>query len=433
MMEEEMLNQVIERYNTDREIVSKMPCRSLNLESEDFDFIFPRLERAAINQISDGGASISRYGIWAKTIHRLMVCCIENLKKCQSSPESLRLLTKAANSLRAFSDIQSILDPLEVLDVPKYLNTIINDQNVIQCKEAYFIKLGNKGEWEDSSIGESIIRIGWKTQNIKDINRKNWDKIEQEILSEIPNKGAATRDLNALKNICESQENDIWVTFYLSKLWWTKVGEATIYEDDISKFRKTSTPWSCADIDGNQLLINKIPGQIAKIQGFRGTICKVKDKDTLIRIINSRPSEIYKSMNSALETLELVLQKAIKQLHWKDFETFVDLVFRGSGWRRVSMLGEAMKFSDLELEDPITHDKYQVQIKSSSTLSEFQSYLEQFSHKNFRKLYYIVHSPTQELSLFKDFPKHVELLLADKLAKMAIEIGLTNWLLEKIK
>lgn len=51
------------------------------------------------------------------------------------------------------------------------------------------------------------------------------------------------------------------------------------------------------------------------------------------------------------------VQGALRELHWKDFETLVDLLFRQAGWRRLSMLGETMKYADLELEEPINHER----------------------------------------------------------------------------
>lgn len=319
------------------------------------------------------------------------------------------------------------------LKVNQLLQNTVVEQDYMQFAQAFFIKLGKEGVWEKSSIEESKIRIGWKGQNVKDINHKKWDKIRKEINSEMATKGAATKDFNALRNICESNQNDIWITFYASKLWWTRVGEETIYEDNISKYRKTSVPWSPCNISGTELLINSLPGSLTKTQGFRGTVCKVDDQETLKRIINNKPSEIYNFIASTLAILQSHMEEAIKQLHWKDFETFVDLIFRGSGWRRTSMLGENMKFADIELEDPITHDKYQVQIKSTSTLPEFNNYVQQFSNDEYRKLFYVVHSPDKNLSTHDEFPDYIELVKANELARLAVNLGLTDWILQKIK
>jgi len=71
--------------------------------------------------------------------------------------------------------------------------------------------------------------------------------------------------------------------------------------------------------------------------------------------------------------LAVAAKKAIEQLHWKDYETLVDLVFRDTGWIRVSILGQQVKGYDLELREPITQDKYQV-----SRPGEITGFVERF-------------------------------------------------------
>ena len=71
----------------------------------DKGYLFPRLERAATNQSVDGDATITRYALWAKTVHDLIVYAIINYKNEKPS-DGEDLLVKAANSLAAFSEIQ---------------------------------------------------------------------------------------------------------------------------------------------------------------------------------------------------------------------------------------------------------------------------------------------------------------------------------------
>ncbi|MCD6441655.1 MAG: hypothetical protein J7L86_07745, partial [Candidatus Marinimicrobia bacterium] len=153
--------------------------------------------------------------------------------------------------------------------------------NKVAFENAYYIKLGKNGIWEESSINENKLRIGWDGLSLDDINKGRWKKIEHILRQEITNKGAATRDLNALKIICHSSEKDIWITFYSSKLWWCRVGKSEIYEDKTSKYRTISEGWFDKDIKGNILFINQISGKLSKTQGFRGTACQVDSRDVL--------------------------------------------------------------------------------------------------------------------------------------------------------
>lgn len=235
-----------------------------------------------------------------------------------------------------------------------------------------------------------------------------------------------------MKKLVHSDLDDVWITFHTSHLWWCRVAESGIEQDDISKYRRVAGKWCNCDIDGNPLIISQISGRLSKTQGFRGTICDVGAVDDLRRLLNNQPSKTYQTISEAKENLEKEVGEGLRLLHWKDFETLVDLIFRNAGWRRISLVGETMKYVDMELEEPITGDLYQVQVKSDATQADFQEYAEQFSQGSFRKLYFVVHSSQEK---WTDPPKyeHVELVLQEHLAKMVVELGLINWLLKKIK
>ncbi len=51
----------------------------------------------------------------------------------------------------------------------------------IDFVKAYFIKLGEKGLWEKSSIEEGKIRIGYDHQTLDDINKQKWVVIRKKI------------------------------------------------------------------------------------------------------------------------------------------------------------------------------------------------------------------------------------------------------------
>ncbi|MBU1662903.1 MAG: hypothetical protein KKD28_15705 [Chloroflexi bacterium] len=265
--------------------------------------------------------------------------------------------------------------------------------------KAYFIKLGSGGKYEESAISQNKARIGFDSLTVAEINGKEWQSLKSKLESRVDykNKGALTMDVNALQTFVESTSNDIYITFHSSQLWWGRLGDSTVYEDETSRYRYLEGEWLNKDIKGNRLFITQIPGSISRVQRFQGTICKVKAIEDLKRLINSRPSQAYNEIQEAKENLIIQVQEGIRKLHWKDFEILVDLIFRNAGWRRVSVVGETMKYSDIELEEPITGDLYQVQIKSQATVCEFDEYAQKFSRDSFRKLYFVVHSPDEQL------------------------------------
>lgn len=162
----------------------------------------------------------------------------------------------------------------------------------IEFAAAFYIKLGRAGVWEADSIEAGKLRLGWRYQSIADINTGNWDKIERELREQNFDKpiGVTTTDLNALKIIANSGSDDVWVTFHKSKLWWTRLAPGPVEEDDVSKFRLTDQPWSDHSSDGRLLVVNDLPGKISQLQGFRGTVCRVKYLELLKRTLNGTRS-----------------------------------------------------------------------------------------------------------------------------------------------
>ncbi|HIP50287.1 MAG TPA: hypothetical protein EYG99_02445 [Candidatus Pacebacteria bacterium] len=100
-MNENKIRDIITKYNTAK--VSNIA---------ETDYLWPRFERAALNQITDGSATVSRYGIWADTVKGHAIMAKENIEKMENR-DAIEHLTKVINSLSAFSELQEELDPLK--------------------------------------------------------------------------------------------------------------------------------------------------------------------------------------------------------------------------------------------------------------------------------------------------------------------------------
>ena len=303
----------------------------------------------------------------------------------------------------------------------------------VKFNDAFYIKLGRGGKYEPDSIKNGKLRIGWSQQTIEDINAGNWKLIERQLRKELKDKppGVATRDLNGLKIIAGAKPEDIWITFHEAKLWWTHLKEAPVKQDSISKFR-TTRPWSDKDINGRLLVLNDLPGKIAQLQGFRGTVCRVQYTDLLKRTLNGTLSPLATDIKKQRSDLAQSLTKAISELHWKDFETLVDLVFRNAGLIRVSVLGQHAKAYDLELREPLTGERYVVQVKSQAKLADLLSTADNFSADDYRRVYFVVHTPAPDLKGAPDIPDHVEIISPQRLAELALDAGLVKWLEDKV-
>lgn len=303
----------------------------------------------------------------------------------------------------------------------------------LSCRHSYYIKLGRAGCWEADSIRQGKLRIGWRGQSLADIEAGRWDLIESQLRAEqVGKQQVASTDLNRLKDLASSGPDDIWVTFHEAKLWWVRVDGDGVFEDDTSKYLRTQGAWSDRSLNGRLLIASELPGKLAQLQAFRGTVCKVQEQSLLLRVLEGSRSTLATQMAQGRAAMVLHMAAAIRELHWKDYETLVDLVFRHAGWQRVSILGQQVKGYDLELREPITRDKVVVQVKSRAGSAELRSTASQFSPADYRKVFFVVHSPDADLIAEDSIPDHVELVAPEHLADLAIDAGLSRWLEDKM-
>ncbi|HUZ07276.1 MAG TPA: restriction endonuclease [Candidatus Paceibacterota bacterium] len=307
----------------------------------------------------------------------------------------------------------------------------------ITFRNAYYIKLGRGGSWEEDSISKSLLRIGWSKYSLEDINSGRWSEIEKQLQIEHTGKPqVATTDFNRLRDIALSTPDDIWITFHGAKMWWGRLAAGGVESDQLSKFRRLEGKWSDKSLKGQLLVTSELPGKIAQLQGFRGTVCRVKETELLRRVLAGDRSPLALEISAHRDHLAIAAKNAIEQLHWKDYETLVDLVFRDTGWIRVSILGQQVKGYDLELREPITEDKYLVQVKSQASWKDLQESVSQFfpndTAGDYKKIFFVTHKPADDLLDASDIPDYVDLIPPQQLANLVIDAGLSRWLEEKV-
>lgn len=294
-----------------------------------------------------------------------------------------------------------------------------------------YIKLGERGCWEKSCIEEdNTIRFGYEGKHEECLQGK-WEDVKEYWLSNRRDPGAATRDVNQIRDFYELSEDDIWITFYKRKLYWCRAHKDVIELEDGTRIRNAISGWSCNDIKGNGLTIENIDGRVTQVQGFRGTVCSVNLPEYVLRKINGEIQPEAEKAQELIESLKYSLASLINGLWWKDFELLIDLIFAKSGWQRVSVLGKTEKDIDLDLYSPITNKKAFVQIKSSTSISEIRSCIEAYkSHDQYNEMYMAFHTVNGDIRQIEEDPS-VHLLDVTKISELVIHTGLINWLITK--
>lgn len=304
---------------------------------------------------------------------------------------------------------------------------------MIKTEKILYIKLGGGGKFEQECIKKNkTIKLGYKEQSHEDCINGNWEKLRPTLRTDKPDEGVVTRHINQIKQFYTEPESTMWVTFHKGYLWYCFVSKEIIFNEDKTKERRTIDGWKNTDINGNLLLLQNLSGRLTKVQAFQGTICNIWEKKYLINKINCEQSRQLQAVDDSLSLLQLNIINLIKKLSPKDFELFVDLIFRESGWSRNGSMGKNIKDIDIDISSPATFERAAIQIKSESGLKLFKKVKEKILLYDFYdKYFFVTHTPSKELKKYINSKEENDIIIydAEKLAELCIDSGLVKWLI----
>lgn len=296
-----------------------------------------------------------------------------------------------------------------------------------------FIKLGRRGMWEEACIEGPTpsIRLGFNNPHHKACLEGDWLKVETYWKEHRPKE--ATKIVNQIRDFYTLGLDALWITFYKRKLYWCFAQpQVSELKPGGSRIRLVhDSGWQCDDRNGKTLFTDNLSGRLTQIQGFRGTICKVREQDYLLSRINGLVLEDVEKATTSLSALKDAIKPLIQRLTWNDFELLVDLIFARAGWQRISRLGKTEKSIDLELLMPVTGKRGFVQVKSRASLADLQGAITHYrAMEQFQEMFFIVHTGDTEL---RDYAKreNVTLLGIAEVASLVVDSGLSQWVIEK--
>lgn len=316
---------------------------------------------------------------------------------------------------------------------------------VDQC---IYIKLGSNGGLFDVCKSSNVVSIGYGLNDTELgalFQAGDLDTLKVRIDAVTPNKGSAGQRFGSIRRAYAAQGKvTLWITFEGGCLWWA-------VSSDQAKWRNTSIDgqelelidqWRNTNIHDLKLTTSLLPGSLTKTIGYRGTICDIELR--LVDYLKDSLCGINTGLRAELEVANRhfigLLEKVIQDLHWKDFELLVSLIFNAAGYRQVSITGGTLKGIDLELENPLTRQRVAVQVKSQLNQSILTDVIEGFYglvDSDFDIFYFAYHKDTglakeQNLETLKqELGMEIVLLGGYKLAEMALQYGFSDWLVRK--
>lgn len=308
------------------------------------------------------------------------------------------------------------------------------EQKEISAEKVLFIKLGSRGDWEGNCIKNGKMRFGYGNIPHEICEGRDWNQAASLLAKSSKSKGAATRHLNQICHFYEFDDKVLWITFYKDRLWWCFTNSEVERLPDGDRQRSVRGKWSDESVGGRCLLKGTLSGKLLALQGYRGTICSVKETKYLLHKINDTVPPHIEEVSTAFEALETALIPLIKMLHPRDLEILTDLIFQQGGWQRTGVLGGTEKDIDLDLTSPITNERIAVQVKSKATKQLYEKYAEIYSEmRGFTRFYFVAHSPDDALErAAREVDDDNFVFWGDRdLARQVVRSGLTGWLMDK--
>ncbi len=209
-----------------------------------------------------------------------------------------------------------------------------------------YVKNGKGGKWWQAAKTTGQVHLGWKSIPKELLLRSDFSKIKQLIEEEFEGRQGAAQDFNQLHYLLDSQSQHLWITFEDGYLWWCTVQDGAIVNPDGESASKGNfwlvceSRWSNRSVKGRLLAISDLPGTVTTTAGFKATVCKPRDWQSVLRIIcDQRDPDACKSAEARSEYIRAV-NKLVRRLSPQDFEQLIDLILTRTGWARISILGK---------------------------------------------------------------------------------------------
>lgn len=307
----------------------------------------------------------------------------------------------------------------------------------ISANTVRYIKLGRGGRWEDASFERQELHFGYGKTPHEMASLGNFDEIKQYLIDLGRDAQSASREAREVLDFYELGSDCLWITFARDHLWWAFADPEVTWRGghgttEGERTRKVIGSWRNTDVNGEPLRMESLSTSLTKVAGYRRTICSVKAEKYLLNRINGVVDPLIAQSAPTRNALVQDLLAAITKLHWKDFETLIDVVIARSGWHRVSALGGTQKTIDLEVEHTATNEVAAVQIKSAASQQTLDEYIERIDEaERYDRSFFVCHSPKGHLAVPPD-RSDVHVWSGDQLATTVFKLGLFDWVFEKI-
>jgi hypothetical protein len=311
----------------------------------------------------------------------------------------------------------------------------------ISPKAVRYIKLGASDSWAEHAIAAGEVPFGHRTiaheLALQCARDGDWSRVVAAFAAQGRSASKARDFTREVRDFYTLGPDCLWVTFSASRLYWSFADSSVCWRGGDGstrgeRYRRVLGSWDSTDIHGRPILAEDLSTRLTKVRAYRQTLCSIQDADYVVRRINGIEEPIVERARSLMASLVKLAGEMIAGLHQWDFEALVDLIFRRSGWQRVSRLGQTERDIDLAIDQTATGERAFVQVKSAADQSVLDDYVGRYEQSDrYDRMFFVCHSPRGTLAP-PDDPR-VRIWTGTVLASQAVSAGLFDWLTERCK
>jgi hypothetical protein len=305
----------------------------------------------------------------------------------------------------------------------------------IEAERCLFIRLGKCRDQTAQCIVAGELRLDYPQVSHEFCLAGRWTQVDSQIAGASKDRDSSARHTNQIRTFYEASATTLWITFHADCMWWSFAAPGVSLRADGTKVRSTIDGWHQFDVDNRPLVASRLSSGLLAVQAYRGTICAVEPSYVLHKINCVDPPRLA-AADRALTALIESLQPIVEQLHPRDLEVLVDLIFRNAGWQRVGVLAETETDIDLALESAVTGERIAVEVKAQSDMEDYREYVARYdSMVGFDRFYFVTRSPIDaevaQAGAGSRTAVGITFWGSATIAHRAAHSGLAQWLIDK--
>ena len=193
----------------------------------------------------------------------------------------------------------------------------------------YVARFGEGGKFADASLADGLLRFEWTQLTFDELTSAPREVVRRKLLqTTAPSKGEASNDFGRLNRLRHSGPSDLWVAFEGKQMWWTRLTDGPIEQDDTSSFRRT-TGWSNRSLTGEQLDFSALSAEVRSVnRTSRSANRPVRDaehRQAILSALLGKESSAFPLLERARGLLVTQPQRDALRVQW-------DKLRRPIGW-----------------------------------------------------------------------------------------------------